>query len=304
MPDRAWDRQREGHEGADLAYVQRAQTTTAANRVLALARISLAGLPDGIGHAAATVAWPYLCSCLNTKRVNTRVWPSNESIAKATGLSLRAVERGLAYLRDAGKILITYGIRPAGKFGKMRRPYGRIIELHLVGQGPNPRVRFPKPHVMTGLWNRLGQIRARPTSTVALAVSMLVHAAAEEDAEVSTASSVHASLKSIRSLTGARHGSGFTRRLAALERVGLISRVGLHWRDGIVVHPPTEISVRRQPRCRHAPPQLRRYPRQPPCSRLVTLEDLDAMRDSEASARAWTSASWWELMASEPVAQT
>jgi hypothetical protein len=208
-------------------------------------------MPKGEGRAHAPIIFLFLASHLRgTGR--TIVWPSNDRIARCTGLSLRSVERGLAFLARIGKISITHGMRPARA---KPRKVGRLIELHLIGDGPIPVVRFPSPQIMAGIWRRCRAVRDRPAALVAVAVAEFVLAAAEQGGEVTEALPVSAPISMIRSLVGAPHGSSFNRRLDDLERAGLLARAGEHWRSGAVVYLPPRAPAQPLPKLEPAPLQ-------------------------------------------------
>jgi hypothetical protein len=256
------------------------------------------GLPTGTGQAYARMVWAFLCSCLRRNSTDRRVFWSNEKIARATGLSIRQVERAIAYLVKHGLIAVTYGVRP-----RLRKAYGRIIEVQLAGDGPNPRVTFPKQAMVESIW-RLGRlVRAKPAMLVNTIIALCIYGAADGE-DLAEVTSIHVPLSDIRAMMGACAGSTFNRRLDDAERAGLISRVGKHWREGITLHPfgrpsgEREIRPRFQPR-RPAPPQLRRFARVPHESRLITLEDLDAMAAEESAAPSWSPPQderpwWWD----------
>ena len=156
-----------------------------------------------------------------------------------TGLGLRTVERGLALLAASGKISLRYGRR-------RRAHRGRIITLHMLGDGPNPRVDFPSRERLSQIWRLCSGVRERPSSIVALAVAVHVWAAAETGRDTGTISS-HAPMQALRHLVGAAHGSTFSRRLADLERAGVLRRVGRRWRDGLVLPVLAVVVERPQP---------------------------------------------------------
>lgn len=235
----------------------------------------------GPGHTYAPIVFLYLATYLRPGK-GTLVWPSNETIARGTGLPIRSVERGIAYLKAISKISTTYGRRP----GRRTRKPGRIIEMHLAGGGEVPKVIFPEPNVMRGIWARCAKHRTRPAALVALALAMFVIAAAEQRAEVVGSASVTMPISMFRGLVGAGHGSAFNRRLAELEHAKLISRIGEHWRHGAVVHRPktSEGEANRQ---RLRLPQLLRWPEIPTSADLITLDDLQAMDEALATAMGW-----------------
>jgi len=213
------------------------------------------------------------------------VWPSDETISKRTGLTLRSVQRGLAYLRSVGKVTVTRGPRPVSR-RRERRKVGRIIELHLLGDGPNPVVLWPSPKAVAGIWRDCSRARSRPAALVGVAMAMHVLAAAERGAALTNASSLTASMATIRALVGAVHGAAFNIRLADLESVGLTTRTGKHWREGMIVEMPHADPVQRRPRL--APPPLRRLTAIPACPDLATLEDMLALDDEIASSQGWS----------------
>jgi hypothetical protein len=244
-----------------------------------LNRLALgSGLPRGEGKAVAPIVWLFLASLLKWNKAHTMVWPSTAAIARATLLSTRDVDRGLAYLRRIGKISVSTGRRPG-----LRKQFGRIITLNLLGSGANPVVRFPSPLVMAGLWTSVH--REKPAATVALGVALLVWSAAYEGGPVSKATSLHVPMKSIRALVGAANGSTFYRRLDALVDAGVISKVGNSWRDGVCILEPA--TAEKRPR-RLAPPQLRRFARMPECGDLATLADIEAMDAEVAAWQGWS----------------
>jgi len=190
-----------------------------------LRRLSLAGLPGGRGRAAAPLVWLALASYLSRRGASRDVWPSNGTLALRCGLSPRSVERALALLSRGGKISIRYGSRRGSR-------RGRIIKLNIGGDGPNPLVRFPSQERIAWLWAQASQARERACTLVALAVAVEVWAALECGRSTGRLSA-HAPVQALRDLVGAAHGSTFTKRLAALERVGVLSRIGRRWGDGL-----------------------------------------------------------------------
>jgi len=248
-----------------------------------LRRLALPVLPRGSGRAYAPLIFLFLASHLRW-RSHTKVWPSNARIAQGTGLPIRSVERGLAYLRIIGKVSVSYGPRPASR-SKRRPKAGRLLELNLLGAGANPVVRFPSPQVMAGIWRQCAAVRERPAALVALAVAEFVYAAAEQGADVTEATSVTASIASLRALVGAAHGAAFNRRLDELACAGLLVRIGKHWRDGARVQLPARAPAVRPARLPPAP--LRRFAQMPAANDGVTLEDMLAIDAQVAASHGW-----------------
>jgi hypothetical protein len=260
-----------------------------------LRRLTLpSSAPPGEGRAHATIVWLYLATYLRWSGEHSKVWPSDETISKRTGLSLRAVQRGLAYLRAIGKITITRGQRPASR-RKDRRKVGRVIEMHLLGDGPNPVVLWPSPKTVVGIWRECTRTRNRPAALVGLALAMHVLAAAEQGAELTEAVSLTASMATIRSLVGAAHGATFNRRLAGLERAGLLARVGTHWRSGAIVKLPPQAAPRPIPKLLPTP-MLRVFAQPPAANDGPTLEEVVALEAEMAAALGWRAGS----IASQP----
>lgn len=267
------------------ALASRAERPAVRQHPTLLRRLALpASMPRGPGRAHATVVWLFLATYLRWSGKHSMVWPSDETISKRTGLTLRSVQRGLAYLRLVGKVTVTRGPRPASR-RRERRKVGRIIELHLLGDGPNPIVLWPSPKVVAGIWRDCSRARSRPAALVGVAIAMHVLAAAERGAALTNASSLTASMATIRALVGAAHGAAFNLRLADLESVGLTTRIGKHWREGMIVEMPHAEHVGRRPRL--APP-LRRCTAVPACADMATLEDMLALDDEIASSQGWT----------------
>jgi DNA-binding transcriptional ArsR family regulator len=252
-----------------------------------LRRLALPELPRGPGRAHAPILFLFLASHLRGSG-RTIVWPSNDRIARCTGLSLRAVERGLAYLRGLGKITVTRELRPVTRVIR-RRKVGRMIELHLPGDGPNPVVHFPSPQNMAGIWRSCAAVRARPAALVAVAVAEFVLAAAELGDEITEATHVAAPISTVRALVGAPHGSTFNRRLADLEHAGLLARVGEHWRAGAIVKLPSRPTA--QPIPTLAPAPMQRIAHPPAANDGPTLEEIVAVNAEVASALRWRSSS-------------
>jgi hypothetical protein len=247
-----------------------------------LRRLSLRELGRGEGRAHAPIIWLFLCSHLRGSG-RTVVWPSNDRIARCTALSLRAVERGIAYLCAIGKITITHAMRPAR--AKPRKP-GRLIELHLLGDGPTPVVRFPSPQMMARITRSCAAVRSRPAALVAVALAELVLAAAEQGAEVTEATHVTAPISMVRALVGAPHSSTFNRKLADLERAGLLARVGEHWRSGAIVKLPPQAAPRLIPKLLPTP-MLRVFAQPPAANDGPTLEEVVALEAEMAAALGW-----------------
>jgi len=194
-----------------------------------LRRLELEHLPAGRGRACAPIIWLGLASHLKWGDDSSKVFIANTTIAGETGCPLRAVEYGIATLRRAGKISITYGGR--GKYG-----WGRIIEMHLLpGEGGNPKVDLPSPADMRRLWYRARGQRERPATLVALGLAAFVLAAMANKGKVGKRRTVKPKLAQLRRLVGASHGQTFTARLDALSAAGIIERAGEFWREGIVV---------------------------------------------------------------------
>jgi hypothetical protein len=251
-----------------------------------LRRLSLGELTRGEGRAHAPIIWLFIASHLRGTGRKI-VWPSNQRIANCTGLPLRAVERGIAYLCEIGKITITYEQRPAR--AKIRKT-GRVIELHLIGSGPVPVVRFPSPQMMTRIWRSCSAVRERPAALVAVAVAEFVLASAEQGAEITEATHVTASIRTVRSLVGAPHGSAFNLRLADLERAGLLARVGKHWRSGAIIKLPSRPAARPIPKLEPAPMQrVEIYAAND--GPAPTLDEIIAVNAEVASALRWRASS-------------
>jgi hypothetical protein len=194
----------------------------------AMRRLELPDLPHGRGRAIAPLVWLALASHLRWGAEQTKVWPTNARLAVLIGAPLRAVEYGIAMLRRAGKISITYAKR--GRCG-----FGRVIELHLLGEGPSPKVTIPTPENMAALWRRARAQRERPATVVALAIAAFALAAAQHHGRVGHRRTIAPKLVQLRRLVGATVGETFYQRLAALEQLEIIARAGEHWRHGITV---------------------------------------------------------------------
>lgn len=192
-----------------------------------ISRLELPSLAQGRGRAHAPIVWLGLASALTHGGSSTRVYLANATIAERTGCPLRAVELGLAALRRAGKISVEYGAR--GKYG-----YGRIVTMHLTGDGPNPRVRLPKPKQVAELWARAHGERERPATIVALALAAYV-LAADQLGKLRGRCEIRPKLVRLRALVGASAGHTFSARLDALASAGIIERAGELWRDGITL---------------------------------------------------------------------
>ena len=196
-----------------------------------LRRLALPKLPPGRGRAAAPLVWLALASHARWTATgpDLDVWPSNERLASETGLQVRTVELALAILRASGKISSRYGARP----GRYHR--GRTITLHLIGDGPAPRVLLPGRERMAEIWRRARGSRERPASTVALAVACYACAAAAARGPLDDDAETRATLATLRVLTGASHGGTFSGRLESLAAAGILRRSGERWRDGVTV---------------------------------------------------------------------
>jgi hypothetical protein len=268
------------------ALASRAERQPIRQHPTILRRLALpASMPRGPGRAHATIVWLFLATYLRWSGKHSMVWPSDETIAKRSGLTLRSVQRGLAYLRSIGKITVAHGPRPASR-RRERRKVGRIIELHLLGDGPNPVVLWPSPKAVAGIWRDCSRARSRPAALVGLAIAMHVLAAAEQGAPLTGSASLTASMATMRALVGAAHGAAFNMRLADLESAGLATRIGKHWREGMIVEMPHAEPVERRPRL--APAPLRRLTAIPACPDLATLDDMLALDDEIASSQGWT----------------
>lgn len=193
-----------------------------------LRRLDLPTLPAGPGRAAAPLVWLALASYLPRHSTRVTTWVSNARLAADTGLSVRAVERGIACLLAAGKISKRYGIRP----GKYHR--GRTITLNLLGAGANPCVRLPDRDHVAAMWLRARAVRDRPCTIVALAVAAFVWCVLEQGDAIGAVVG-RPPVQALRALTGAAHGSTFTARLVDLEKAGVLRREGSRWSDGIRV---------------------------------------------------------------------
>jgi len=249
-----------------------------------LRRLALPELPRGPGRAHAPIIWLFICSHLRGPG-RPVVWPSNERISRFTGLSLRAVERGIAYLRDAGIISVSYGMRPS----RARcRKVGRLIELNQLVDGLAPVVHFPPPQIMAGIWRCCRAVRSRPAALVAVAVATYVVAAAELGGELTEATPISSPISMIRSLVGATHGRTFNDRLADLERAGLLSRAGEHWRDGMIVQLPKKSASQPLPKLEPGP--LQRVEIYAANGNGPTLEEIVALDAEVAAALRWRAA--------------
>ena len=250
-----------------------------------LRRLALRELPPGPGRAYAPIILLFLASHLRGTGPAV-VWPSNERIARFTGLSLRAVERGIHYLRDANIISVTYGMRPSR--AKVRK-VGRLIELNLIGHGGVPIVHFPPPQIMAGIWRSCRAVRSRPAALVAVAVATYVVAAAELGGELTEATQISSPIQMIRSLVGAAHGKTFNDRLLDLERAGLLARAGKQWRDGMIVQLPKKAAPQPLPKLEPAPLQrVEIYAAND--GPAPTLEEIVALDAEVAAAQGWRAA--------------
>lgn len=196
-------------------------TSTSFSSLMAM---SLRRLPRGRGRTDGVLVWLGLWSFAKWRSLDRRVWPSNVAISKAVGLPLRRVERGLAFLRAAGRIEISYGARPRG----YRR--GRMITLCPVGAAPNPVIVLPSPERVARIWGMAMTVRERPGSVVALV--LLLHACAD----IEGVRAIRPPLGLLRAVTGAGPTCpAFGRRLDAAASAGLLRKLGKQWRHGVFV---------------------------------------------------------------------
>jgi hypothetical protein len=225
-------------------------------------------------------------ACEPVKTGRPVVWPSNDRISRFTGISLRAVERGIAYLRDAGIISVTYGMRPSR--AKIRK-VGRLIELNQLVDGLAPVVHFPPPQIMAGIWRSCRAVRSRPAALVAVAVATYVVAAAELGGELTEATQISSPIQMIRSLVGAAHGKTFNDRLLDLERAGLLLRAGKQWREGMIVQLLKKAAPQPIPKLEPAPLQrVEIYAAND--GPAPTLEEMVALDAEVAAAFRWRAA--------------
>ena len=266
------------------AQKRRRAAAPALQHPILLRRLGLPELPRGPGRAYAPIIMLFLAS--HQHGTGHAVWPSNERIARFTGLSLRAVERGIHYLRDANIISVSYGMRP--RRAKVRKR-GRLIELNKLVDGPAPVVHFPPPQIMAGIWRSCRAVRSRPAALVAVAVATYVVAAAELGGELTEATPISSPIQMIRSLVGATHGKTFNDRLADLERAGLLARAGKQWREGMIIKLPPRVAPT-IPKLSPAP--LQRFAPQPSAANGdgPTLEEIIALDAEVAAAMRWRAA--------------
>jgi hypothetical protein len=188
-----------------------------------LLALSLHDLPAGRGKAPAVLVWLVLWSHARWGSMIRDVWPSNATLARESGLELRAVELGISVLRKAGKI--------SSRIGKRKGcGYGRILELHPLGDGVNPKVVIPDPATMAHLRRVIRRSTSRPTALVATFVAAFAWCSLDRGIEGVR----RIPLGLLRKILGAAGGS-FADRLLALEGLGLLTRAGKQWRHGMTI---------------------------------------------------------------------
>lgn len=216
----------------------------------ALAVLSLSGCPRGVGRNYARVVWLVLASHLRWGCETHTTFVGNDRISSLTGLSLRAVELGIAYLHRAGKISRTYTWRGLGQ----RRSFGRKLELHF--EGPAPVVRLPEQRDAIEILSRIKRLRQRPAATYALAYAAQVLARAEHR-KIKRSRACETSMAAIARLIGMSRGGAFNARLAVLEDVGVLAKLGDRWR-GFVIFCDLAAAVLREIITRYLPaPRMR-----------------------------------------------
>lgn len=235
----------------------------------ALNVLRLAGLPRGRGRNYARIVWLVLASHLRWGCETHKTFVSNDRIAALTGLSLRAVELGVAYLHRVGKISRCYTWRGLGR----RRSFGRVLELRF--DGPAPVVRIPDQRDAVEILARIKRMRQRPAAAYALAYAAQVLARAEHR-KIKRSRSCATTMAAVARLLGMTRGGEFNRRLSLLEDVGVLAKIGARWR-GFVIFVQLAVEVLQGILAAHLPaPRLRSV-------QAAAEEQMAAM--SEAFAR-------------------
>ncbi len=195
----------------------------------ALARLSLSGCPRGRGRNYARVVWLALAASLKWGGLRHRTWISDEGISRRTGLKVREVELGIAYLHRVGKVTRSYGWRGAGGARAWRRTITMCFE------GLAPVVRLPKPAECREMLRRIRQLRKRPMATFAVAFAAHVLARSEHRSMKSASKVCRTQVGQLAKLIGMSRGGGFNDRLQILRDVGVLERPGSSWRRGFVL---------------------------------------------------------------------
>lgn len=195
----------------------------------ALAKLSLAGCPRGRGRNHARVVWLALAASLKWGGQRHTTWISDEGIARKTGLKVREVELGIAYLHRVGKLTRAYGWRGAGHARGWRRTITMCFE------GLAPVVKLPKPAECREMLRRIRQLRQRPMATYAVAFAAHVLARAEHGSIRSSAKVCRTRVGALAKLLGMSRGGGFNERLQTLRDVGILEQPGSSWRRGFVL---------------------------------------------------------------------
>lgn len=197
----------------------------------AVSSIALGRLPnleDNRGRGAAPLVWLGLASHLRWGSKRRNVHCSNERLARVTGLSIRAVEYAIGYLKRAGKLVAGY--RKRGRYS-----WGRVLRMEYA-HGPAPRVILPKPAQIRALWSEARKHRSRACAIVTMAIGAHVLVCAEfKHARKFRACS--STVTDLGRLLGSQRGGHFSARLAVLATMGIFHRLGRTWRGGFGLAP-------------------------------------------------------------------
>lgn len=193
----------------------------------ALETLYLEGCPPGRGRAPARIVWLCLASHLRWGRSSGRVHVNDQTIARETGLAMRAVERGIAYLVRVGKLARSYGVRGRGR----ARRYGRVLNMQI--DGPAPIVELPSEAEVAEIWKRVRRLSSRPVT--ALGIALAAHVVVKtQHRKLGRVRKIDASVGELARLLGIKRGGSFNAHLQLLADVGVLGKPGDRWRGFIV----------------------------------------------------------------------
>ncbi len=184
--------------------------------------------------AQARVLWPFIVAHSPYPGSKPRpTWANNATLSTESGLTQREVERGIAYLRDAGRLAtddrgrLLRGARPGTRRGRLLIP--QLLEPIMV--------LVPRAHEMARLWEIARARRDRPTHLVAAAVALHAVAAHERDRRpVAHETLVKMTGTDLARMLWLSHkGEGWSLLVAELASIGVI---GEHRRGRWAIRPP------------------------------------------------------------------
>lgn len=183
---------------------------------------------DGTGHARTVGR--FLAS--RSRRKDGRVWVSNSTIARRTGMDDRDVERALPLLDRSGYIEIVHEHRP-----DLKHHRGRSLIL----KPGTPELPWPSGEHVGALWALTRAVRpddSRVVALVELGLTAWIFASIANGGPLDEDRLLGCTNTQLRGLTGAAAGGSWSRQLRELERAGVFRRggPGKTWRStGLIV---------------------------------------------------------------------